>query len=304
MQTSANVNANSGIQIGNATIPAEGPKAIPYALDFSAVQAYGIDVLNLFQNRLLSVIQCVYVDNSNSGSQLILTMTGTQQTIKVPAGAQGYFPVLSPTSGQINAVSLGGVVVKLDLLNVPMSAGVWYPGQNASGSSSLYDSSGNLKTVDQGLAPFIDPVNGLKVQSSGGSSSGGGVPVSLLYRAEISSATSGTIVTGTGNYMYLTRIECNFSSDALGTAGHTGIFRVMTGLGVDMFRTRFDLPTAAPAVLQYPFQRGILYESANPIKTPVTGGNMNFTVTDETQVSSYFAAGKALISVYGYTSTT
>jgi hypothetical protein len=169
--------AGSAIGVGNAAIPKEGPKAVPYQVDFTARPAYSIDLQFLFQQQLLSIIQVIWVDNSASATETEIFVSATQQAVKVPANYQGYFPILSPAQGQM-VISGGTGPVVVILINVPMTAlGGWSPGSVAA-PHFLFDNAGNLKTADQGLAPIIDPTLGLLVRSSGGG--GGGLLNSVL----------------------------------------------------------------------------------------------------------------------------
>lgn len=163
---------NAGTAIGNAALPAEGPKAVPILLDFTVQPAYEIDPLQLFMQKTLSIIQCVYVDNALNPSPLTIDVPGTSQDVIAPPYSQGYYPILSPTSGKITVSSPGAnIALRIHLINVPMPASVWEP--NASDQPTYsFDGGGNLKTVDQGLAPIIDPAKGLKVQGIAGGGGG------------------------------------------------------------------------------------------------------------------------------------
>src|ERR1700733_3178209 len=143
-------NLANAIAIGNAVNPKEGPKAVPYNLDFSVQTAYSINILYLYQQNIISVIQVLYVDNSANADSVQVLVSQTSQRIIVPAGDQGYFPVLCPTNGVITVSSGGGVQVPLCLINVPMQCLTWQPSGGA-GANFQFDPAGNLKTADQVL---------------------------------------------------------------------------------------------------------------------------------------------------------
>jgi len=142
----------TGVQIGNSYIPPEGPKALPLALDFTINTAFQIQVSDLFSKGPgkpgFSVLQGFYADNSQSAAQLTVVISGTGQTLIVPAGSEGYIPMLSPSGGTIIFSSLGGNKLNIDLYNVPMPAILW----NASATSFSFVSggaaAGALKTSD------------------------------------------------------------------------------------------------------------------------------------------------------------
>lgn len=161
---------SSGIAIGNASLPKEGPKAVPFQANFGAAPQYAIDLQYIFAQTLMSMVQTVWVDNSANVTEVSIFVSATQQTLNIPANFQGYFPILSPTQGQMLVSGSAGNVVVI-LINVPMSAlGGWSP-TSVPAPHFLFDINGNLKTADQNLAPIIDPVLGLLTRSTGG---GGG----------------------------------------------------------------------------------------------------------------------------------
>ena len=152
---------NQGTKVGNQTLPPEGPKSIPYRLDFSAQSAYLISLQYLFAQSLISNVQGVYVDNSTNTQPTTVYVDNTQQEIDVPPGAQMYVPLVLTANSQITIASQGSAAVTAKLFNFPMPFGVWYPNQTA--SKNLYDNLGNLQVSDTNLAPLVDPVYGLKV---------------------------------------------------------------------------------------------------------------------------------------------
>ena len=101
-------------------MPAEGPKAIPIPLDFSAFTDYAIDYSNQQKLGFLSMVQTVWVDNSLNAAVLNITIPATQQILKIPAGVQGYFTVLCPNPCKMSFNSTGGVKCQVTLLNFPI----------------------------------------------------------------------------------------------------------------------------------------------------------------------------------------
>jgi hypothetical protein len=103
-------------------MPAEGPKAIPINLDFTSETAYTFDYTSMQQRTFISMVQTVWVDNSLSAAVLTITIPSSQQTLKIPAGIQGYFTVICPNPVKISFGSTGGVVCQVTLLNFPVLA--------------------------------------------------------------------------------------------------------------------------------------------------------------------------------------
>lgn len=136
--------------IFNALIPKEGPKAIPITFDFSAANAYGADFTIAQQTGVISVIQCLYVDNSNNPDELVISNQALGQAIKIPAYTQGYYPVLSPNSPKFTLASAGGVPVTVFFINVPLPAISW----STSGNFE-FNASGDLLVSDPALEALI-----------------------------------------------------------------------------------------------------------------------------------------------------
>lgn len=109
----------------NQFVPDEGPKAIPLRLDFSATDTYTLDMQNFEALGNISMIQCIFVDNSDNGNPLVIT-TNAGQRIIVKAGTQGYFPVLVSNPVKLTFFSTaGGPIVPLFLLNMPIAGQSW-----------------------------------------------------------------------------------------------------------------------------------------------------------------------------------
>jgi hypothetical protein len=101
-------------------MPAEGPKALPIALDFSANSTYVLDYTNMQQRNYFGLVQTLWVDNFGNGSTLIITIPAVAQRIVVPAGVQGYFTCICPNPIKMQFDSAGGTVQQVTLLNFPI----------------------------------------------------------------------------------------------------------------------------------------------------------------------------------------
>lgn len=135
----------------NQMLPPSGPKFLPLRMDFTSGNTLAFDLSTLQDRGFISQIQTLYADNSNNGSPLVLTFgTPGAQNITVPAGFQGYYPVLFPDH-TLSAFSAGAVAVNISLINVPIPPTHW----GAVNGVNLYDINGYLKTADQYLAPLV-----------------------------------------------------------------------------------------------------------------------------------------------------
>lgn len=114
-------------QPSNQQVPDEGPKAIPLLLDFSgSVGNYTLDFLVQQQQGFFSMLQTIYVDNSQGTNDVTITLNISNQKIVAKAGTQGYYSVLCPNPIRLTFSSaINGVIVPVFLINVPISGMVW-----------------------------------------------------------------------------------------------------------------------------------------------------------------------------------
>ena len=111
----------------NALIPAEGPRVVPFEIPFDTGPGpYWIDLTLSMQQKRITAVQSVWVDNSLNSAPVQIQAQGIGQTIIVPPNAQGYVPILAPqTAPKFTISSSGNVNVPLIFLNVPVPSAVW-----------------------------------------------------------------------------------------------------------------------------------------------------------------------------------
>lgn len=85
----------------NTERPEDGPKAVTLNLDLSAATGANgapiiLDFVKIQDLHRLPYLQTVFIDNSAQTQELTMTVGISQQVIKCPPNAQGYFPVLAP----------------------------------------------------------------------------------------------------------------------------------------------------------------------------------------------------------------
>ena len=107
--------------------PPEGPKALTFSLDFTAVLQIGMNID--LTSVGLSFVQSVFVDNSNSNASFTLYIPGVNQKIVVQAYAQAVFPALQiGATFQFVASSAGATPVTITLCNEAMDLMQWQTG--------------------------------------------------------------------------------------------------------------------------------------------------------------------------------
>ena len=114
--------------VQNTFSPPEGPKALPLALDFATDPQPFLYVADLYNHGPgypgLSGLQTLYVDNTNGAGDMTVNVEGSGQKLKIKAGMQGFYPVISPKQGRIIFTGSGGLVTVL-LLNFTVAAYEW-----------------------------------------------------------------------------------------------------------------------------------------------------------------------------------
>ena len=115
-------------QLGQSSTPLErtlgmpegGPRCVPITLDFAVSASYTLDYGNMQQRNFLDMVQTVWVDNFGNGQVLTITVANLGMSIQVPAGVQGFFPVLCPNPVKLAFHSTGGTVQQVILCNFPV----------------------------------------------------------------------------------------------------------------------------------------------------------------------------------------
>ncbi len=120
-----NVAALQFTTVQNLGVPPEGPKAAPLTLDFSQTSSYQLNFQSIIDQNYVSVIQAMYIDNSLNPQPLSITMQGSNQTITIAPGRQAYLNVLAPYPVQVSFSTTGVILVRISLLNFPVTNHDW-----------------------------------------------------------------------------------------------------------------------------------------------------------------------------------
>jgi hypothetical protein len=127
-----------------ATVPPEGPRAIAIPLDFTQTQNYTLDLQNIQQRNFFSMIQGLFVDNSQNPSSLTINFPNTGQNLIFEAGQQAYIGTLCQNPAKVQFMSAGDVAgVMVYILNYPVTNDVWQANA-ASAQSTTVTFSGGL----------------------------------------------------------------------------------------------------------------------------------------------------------------
>jgi hypothetical protein len=113
-------------KVNNGIAPKEGRLTVPFNIDFTAISSYTVDLTAIQQmQQRISFVQSVFVDNSQSTVDLVLTLSTTQQRIIVPANSQAYLPMLLSLQNSLLVQSSSGIVIPLQFMNFAIAPCVW-----------------------------------------------------------------------------------------------------------------------------------------------------------------------------------
>lgn len=112
-------------KIPYSAFPCTEPRAIRFVADFAAVDTYSVDLNNAIELKQIDGIQSLWVDNVGNAQPVDFTFSGSNQRLRVPAGVQGYFPVLAPNPASFIVSSSGAVAINFQVLNFPVPSNYW-----------------------------------------------------------------------------------------------------------------------------------------------------------------------------------
>lgn len=177
------------ITVYTGGVPAEGPKVIPLALDFSVQGSFEFDIQMQLSLAQISCIQSIFVDNYDSAAPMVIELPSTQQRIVVPAGNQGFWPVLADLNGTIIFSSADTVPCRVHLMNFSSAQANWPEGGGGAGTvtgaANIGTGAGIYRDLTGGILNFYSLLAGANITltpSAGGitiaasGSGGGGVP--------------------------------------------------------------------------------------------------------------------------------
>lgn len=154
--------------VGNGMAPVKGCRTLPQKLTFPSDGIINFDLTLTQLNDALEFVQSFYYDNSANTSDVSLAVDISNQVLILPAGTQGYLPIIAPGDTRIVLTSVANAVLKLQLLNFPVPAIVWGGSSGGSSGSPVTigkqgaDGSATITTggTAQNLFSGVTPTNG------------------------------------------------------------------------------------------------------------------------------------------------
>lgn len=118
---------NISIQSTSNQIAATGdnPKSLQVAIDFTNGTTFDLSLLLQQQQARIGAIQTIYVDLADTDDPLVITCSGTRQRITAKGRTQGYYNVLAPNPADFNFFTEAGILLTVNLMNVPIPGAVW-----------------------------------------------------------------------------------------------------------------------------------------------------------------------------------
>lgn len=226
-------------------VPKEGPLVVPNFVDFTAFTTYQLDLTYQQQGGRISMIQTLYVDNSNATVPLFITVATSGQTIKIPANSQAYVPLTVTNKLAVSLTSSANLVIPVFVINVAMNATIW-----STNNPPATNGSGQLLVSDPALEAGV--VSGYFQSEQFVVASGGTIIPQFEGTKAITGAlavtTAVTLFTGAPGFM-LTNLQVFASPNAiLGAAGIITVTASESTVG-NIAQGEAFLPTAVPTGL-------------------------------------------------------
>lgn len=115
-----------GLECFNGFAPRKGPRFMPLSFDFTSQASYTIDCAISQETDRIEWAQGIFVDNASNANALTITWGVSNQRIIVPAGWQGYVPVLVPNPPRLKIdTTIAAVTVNVYLLTFPVPLYLW-----------------------------------------------------------------------------------------------------------------------------------------------------------------------------------
>lgn len=103
----------------------EGPRILPILnIDFGTNPVYSLDYSNQMKQGRMSMVQTVFIDNSQNDAAVTVTMS-TGQQIVAKGRTQGYYSCLVQDPFRVAFESPGGAKVSFIFLNFQLQPAQW-----------------------------------------------------------------------------------------------------------------------------------------------------------------------------------
>lgn len=115
-------------------LPRKGSRAMPQTLDFSLENPININLSDEVRNSKIEFVQAIFVDNSKNPNSINCSCKTTGQNVNIPAGWQGFIPVLaSSDQPKFTFSTVGTLTVPVFYLSFPCPLALWPTGSGSTG---------------------------------------------------------------------------------------------------------------------------------------------------------------------------
>jgi hypothetical protein len=131
-------------RIPNKTSQKTHPAAVPYSINFNVVASpQYIDLSSAQFKNQIGDVRTIFVDNTNNGASLSVTMAITGQVLEWPAYSQGYLQCAA-TQPQFYISTSGDALVGFQFFNIEIDNFIWSPSGASVIGSVLFAGSGGI----------------------------------------------------------------------------------------------------------------------------------------------------------------
>lgn len=98
-------------------------------VDFTgANSSYLLDFTTIYQQGIFGILKTMFIDNSQNPTEVVVIVSGTQQTFTIPAQSEGYFPITASEKSKVQLTSVGGAGAFTNVVfyNYDVPPSVWY----------------------------------------------------------------------------------------------------------------------------------------------------------------------------------
>jgi hypothetical protein len=147
--------------------PDQGSRAFPLNLNFQSTGVIADDLAKEMQQALMSMVQSVFIDNSQNSTTFTLTtyVAGVAINIQVQPYWQGWYPVaIDIGTARFTAVTTAGVSVPVCFVNVAMPYFSWGPASGVLVVPALANAAVNFDALAAGDNTLVAAVAGESIR--------------------------------------------------------------------------------------------------------------------------------------------
>lgn len=129
-------------------------------LDFSVPASYELDFTTINQQAVFGIIKAMFLDNTDNPSEIVVSVSSTQQKFTIPAFSEGYFTIIAAQQSRVRLDSDGGATSTLTATfhNWDVAPQVWYKNGNNPSGGVLTVEGPNADGADLDAVSDINPV--------------------------------------------------------------------------------------------------------------------------------------------------